>query len=127
MTTDVHQEQTPGVTNLVAGIVGDTQDLLRQEFQLLKHEALAEVHKVKLGAQVLMFGAGLAVVGILLLGFALAYWLATAMPDVPLWGCFALAGGGLVVLGGAVYGGGWSYMHQPLDTGNKDVFGLPKR
>jgi len=91
-------EANPSLTALVTGIVGDLQKLVRQEIQLARTEVKQEWEKTKTAATAMAAGAALLGLGGVILCFALAYLLKnfTELPD---WACFAIVGGGLVVLG----------------------------
>jgi hypothetical protein len=103
MATDLKNENDQSVTSLVGGIVQDAQELLKQQFELLKHEVRTDVGKLKTGAQVIGAGAAIGVLGSFLLSIALALGLQTAVPALPLWACFAILGGIFLVVGGGLY------------------------
>jgi len=116
MASDLNNNEAASVTSLVGGIVHDAQDLLQQQFELLKHEIRAEAHKVKVAAQCLALGAAVGMVGGLLLGLAAVELLRAGAPGLPPWACYAICGGGIAVLGGALYAAGWSVLNkvQPI-------------
>jgi hypothetical protein len=89
------------VAALLKGIVADFQALLRQEFVLARQEAREDLQRVRapvaevvVGAVAVAFGASLLVLGV---GRALALTFGW-----PPWAAYVLAGGILLVLGGAV-------------------------
>jgi len=100
MATDLHNDQSPSVTSLVSGIVNDAQDLLKQQFELLKAEVRDDMRKVRDAGEIMGLGAGLGLMGGILLTLMLVYLLNWAVPGIPLWGCFGIVGG--VFLAGAV-------------------------
>jgi len=92
------------VAALLKGIVADFQMLVRQEFVLARQEAREDLRRVRapvaalvVGAVAIAFGASLLVLG---LGRALALMLGW-----PPWAGYVVAGGMLLVLGGAVLAG----------------------
>lgn len=99
------------MTSLVAGIVGDAQELLKQQLALFQAEIKDDLQKTKEAAISLAIGAGVAVVGGLLLCFMLVHlidWAVPALggPALPLWVSFGLVGGAFTLVGGAfVYAG----------------------
>lgn len=86
------------LASLVGGIINDAKDLLLHEFAMAKLEVQDELRKTKTAAMALALGAGIAVVGGLLLILMLVHLLA-ALTMLPLWGCYGIIGGLLVVVG----------------------------
>jgi len=94
------------VTALVTGIVNDAQELIRQQFALLRAEVREDFRKTREAALVMAAGGAVALLGALLLVLALPLFLAWAVPAVPLWAWFAIVGAVLAAAGGGlVYGG----------------------
>jgi hypothetical protein len=93
------------VSDLISGLVNDAQQLVHREIDLAKREVAIEVDKVKQGAVALGIGAGLAVIGALLLGQMLVYLVQT-LTGLSLWvsylivGAIFAIGGGLMLLQG---------------------------
>jgi len=93
------------VSDLISGLVNDAQQLVHREIDLAKREVAIEVDKVKQGAVALGIGAGIAVIGALLLGHMLVY-LVQALTGLSLWvsylivGAIFAIGGGLLLMRG---------------------------
>jgi len=87
------------VADLISGLVTDAQQLVRREIDLAKHEVSIEVDKVKQGAVALGAGAGLAVIGALLLGHMLVY-LVQALTGLSLWVSYLIVGAIFAIGGG---------------------------
>jgi len=93
------------VSELISGLVNDAQQLVHREIDLAKREVAIEVDKVKQGAVALGIGAGLAVIGALLLGHMLVYLVQT-LTGLSLWvsylivGAIFAIGGGLLLMQG---------------------------
>jgi len=103
MATDLKTGHEPSVTTLVSGIISDAQDLMKQQFDLLKHEVREDIHKTKEAGFTLGVGAGLALVGAIMLLMMLVHFTQWAVPDLPLWACYGIWGvaffaGGAVLL-----------------------------
>jgi hypothetical protein len=110
MADRVNAPDTPAsLTQLVGGIVGDMQTLLRQELHLAKTEMRQEWGKTKTAAESMAVGAGLLTASGLLLCWALVHliWWATS-EAIPLWACFAIVGVALGLIGGILVGIGRS-------------------
>jgi len=88
------------VSDLISGLVNDAQQLVRREIDLAKREVAIEVDKVKQGAVALGVGAGLAVIGALLLGQMLVY-LVQSLTGLSLWVSYLIIGG-LIAIGGVL-------------------------
>jgi len=102
MATDLKTGHEPSVTSLVTGIINDAQQLFKQQFELLKHELREDFRKTRDAGLTLMLGAGLALVGGLLVVMMLVYLTHWLLPDLPLWACFGIWGAGLGVAGAAL-------------------------
>src|SRR5262249_22828206 len=100
-------EQGPSVTSLVSGIIDDVQELIKQQAALIRSEIRDDFRKTKEAVAAIAVGAGVAVLGVILLSLMAVYLLHWAFdPNLPLWGCFGIVGGGLGALGGAlIYAG----------------------
>jgi hypothetical protein len=102
MANDLHTGTEPGVTNIVTGIIHDLQELLRQELNLFRQEVKNDVRKTKEAIVALSAGAGILVLGAILLSLMLVDLLRWEFPNaLPLWVCYAIVGS-LLVLGGGV-------------------------
>jgi hypothetical protein len=88
----------PSVAALVSGIVNDAKSLLLQEFTIAKLEIRDELRKTKSAAISLSIGIGIAAVGGLLL-ILMGVHLLAHLTEIPLWGCYGIVGGILLVIG----------------------------
>jgi len=89
------------MAELVSGIVADAQHLFRQQIEMVKAEVKEDVQKTKQTALAFAVGGVLIGLGVVLLAVALVYGLyAAAGPSLPLWACWAIVGGAIVLLGG---------------------------
>src|SRR5262245_23503872 len=66
-------ESEPSIAELLSSLITDAQTLVRREVDLAKREVSIEINKAKQGVVSLGIGAGLAVVGGLLLAHMLVY------------------------------------------------------
>jgi uncharacterized membrane protein YqjE len=101
---------TPGnMAPLVAGIIDDLQELIKQNLALFKVEVREDVKKTKEAAGALGVGIGLAVVGGLHLSLMLVFllwWVSdttTHAAGLPLWACFGIVGGLFAGVGLALF------------------------
>jgi len=106
MPVNAHPDMDTGVGSLMSGIVDDVQELVKQEASLLKHEVRADIRNA-VGASALMaIGAVVMLFGFLLLCFMAAYLINYLAPTVPLWGCFAIVGCVVLLVGLVITGMG---------------------
>ncbi len=91
----------PSVAALVGGIVNDVKDLLVQELALTKLEVQDTLRHAKTAAITLGLGIGVVAIGGMLLMLMLVQVL-VAYTAIPLWGCYGIVGGVLVVLAGVL-------------------------
>ena len=92
---------------MISGVAADVKELLISELTLTKLEVQREVAKAKAAALLVAAGVGLAFIGAIALVFMVVQLLAT-FTDVPLWGCFGIVGGALVLLGALLLASGKS-------------------
>lgn len=88
----------PSVTGLIGGIVGDLQDLSRQQVALFKSELSSDLRKSRHVAVIMSIGIAVLSIGGMVLAFTLVHWLQWATG----WHisvCEAVVGGVLTVLG----------------------------
>ena len=88
----------PSLASLLGGLITNAKDLLLQEVTLAKLEMQEELQKTKTAALSFAIGAGVAVAGGLLLLLMLVHLL-VAFTTLPLWGCYGILGGVLLVIG----------------------------
>jgi hypothetical protein len=111
MATDLKNGQDQSVTSLVSGIMQDAQELLKQQFELFKHEVRTDIRKIEAGLQVMGTGLAFGIVAAFLLGIAICLGLQAIWPGLALWACFAIGGGLFAGIGGALLVAGWSQLH----------------
>jgi len=90
---------TTSLTALVAGIVNDAQELIKQQVALLKHDVRQDIRQAKEALASVAIGGAIAALGAVLLAFMLVHLLFWLVPAVPLWGWFGIVGGAVAVLG----------------------------
>jgi len=93
-----HPSAEPSLAALIGGIINDARDLLLQEFTMAKLEVQDELRKTKAAAISFGIGIGIAAVGGLLLIFMVVHLLHAITP-LPLWGCYGIVGGVLLLSG----------------------------
>jgi len=91
-------DSAASLASLIGGVVNDAKDLLLHELTIAKLEIQSEWHKTKEAAVSFAVGAGIAVVGGLLLILMLVHLLA-ALTTIPLWGCYGIIGALLLGVG----------------------------
>ena len=103
MASDLHTEPGVSVTSLLRGIVSDAQDLIQQQLALFRAEIKDDFRKTVGILIVIVSGALMVAVGAVLLCFMLVHLLNSIAPDtLPLWACFGIVGGCVVLVGGIV-------------------------
>jgi hypothetical protein len=102
MADDVHTSSEPSVTTLVSGILKDAEELFKQQVTLLKHEVKEDLRKTRDASLVLVAGAGVLILGGVLLCWGLVHLITWAAGEnvIPLWGSFAIVGGLIAITGG---------------------------
>jgi type VI protein secretion system component VasK len=103
MATDLKSAQEPSVTALVTGIISDAEELFKQQFELLKHEVREDLRKTREAAVVLGLSAGLVLVGAILFVLMLVYLTQWLAPSWPLWVCYGIWAGVMLIAGGILF------------------------
>jgi len=102
-TPDLHADAPPNgtsVTALMSGIIADTHTLMRHELELAKVEVKRELIKTRDAAISFAVGGGAIAWSAVLLTFMVVYLINWATNGaVPLWGCFGIVGGLMLVAG----------------------------
>jgi hypothetical protein len=94
------------ITTLVSGIIADAQHLIQQQLAMFRQEIRDDLRKTRDAAVALAAGAGITLLGSVLLVLMLPLLLNWTAPELPLWACFGIVGGVLAALGGVlVYAG----------------------
>jgi len=91
----------PTVTELVSGIVNDSQKLIRQQIDLVKAEVKHDIKRTADGAKYYGVGFGLCLVAVFFLLVSLVYLLGWLFPQLPEFACWAITGG-VLLAGGLV-------------------------
>jgi hypothetical protein len=110
MATDLYQSRAtepgapsePSLTQLVSGIIGDAQELMRQQLSMFRTEIKEDVRRTKQALVAMVCGLALVSVGAALLCFMAVYGLEAAT-ELPLWACFGIVGGALAAGGGVAF------------------------
>ena len=103
MATDLHPEQSASVTSLVSGIVHDAQELMKQQFELLKAEVRDDFRKVRDASEMIGAGAGLALMGGILLTLTLVHLLNWLIPEMPQWAAYGIVAVVFIAGGAGLY------------------------
>jgi len=96
------REQDASVAQLLSGIVGDAQELVRKEIALARQEIREEIDAAKSAGIKLGIAGGVLAVGGLLLVLAIAQGIADLF-NWPAWAGYALVGVVLAIVGGILF------------------------
>jgi hypothetical protein len=105
-----NEVQTPqdeaSMTGLMRGIINDIGDLIRHEIKFARTEIKADLRKTREAAAILALGAGVALLGVILLALMLVHllhWLSSSAgadtAAIPLWGCYGIVSAVFLVIG----------------------------
>lgn len=104
MATD--QQTAPGNGSVVAEILKDAQELIKQQLAMFRAEVQEDLRKTRQVAILMAIGTAVGLLGFLLVGFTLAHFLSWIFPAFPLWASFGVValvllatGGGLILAG----------------------------
>jgi F0F1-type ATP synthase assembly protein I len=99
MSTNLQTGSEPSLASLATGIINDVQELFKQQLDLLKHEFQASLRASVEASACLLIGLAMMLVGGAVLGFGLVYLLAWLFPTLPLFACYLIVAGALVIPG----------------------------
>lgn len=108
MASDLQSATEPTVASLVSGIISDGQELVKQQFELLRVELRDDFSKTQQAAVPLVAGILVSFVGSIFLGLTAVYGLYTALNPTPgpgfverfpLWGCYGIVTGVVLAVG----------------------------
>lgn len=113
MATGLEHPTDQSATSLVSGILSDLQNLLEQQFLLIRREIERDLRRGLQAGSLLVAGAGVLFLGgfsFCLAAAELLYWMnvpAGTMPGtLPLWACHGIVAGVLLCAGAALCVGG---------------------
>jgi hypothetical protein len=122
-----HPPGEPSIADLIGGLIGDAQRLLRREVNLARREVTIEIDKAKQGIAIVGVGAGLTVIGGLLLSQMLVYVLHDLI-GLALWVSYLIVGALLTGIGAIALRQGATRIgtidpvpHAALNSVRKDV------
>lgn len=90
------------VTTLMSGIIADTQQLIGQQLTMFRQEIRDDLRKSRDAVLSLAVGAGITLMGGVLVLIMLPLLLHWGVPELPLWACFGIVGGILAACGGVL-------------------------
>jgi hypothetical protein len=99
MATDLETGSEASMTQLVSGIITDTQELIKQQIALLRHEVQEDLRKTKEASFSLIWGVGITLLGSVLVSLMLVHVVSWALPELHLWVCYGIVGAPIAVLG----------------------------
>ena len=106
-----HTSSQEGLVELIAEIIRDARTLLLQEIQLARDEFQEKAGKIATAALSLAVGIGVGLIGSLLLILMFVHLL-KAFTELPMWACYGIVGGVLLILGLALLFLGMKWFKQ---------------
>jgi uncharacterized membrane protein YqjE len=102
MPQQLDMDAHPSVTELVSGIVGDAQQLVRQQLTLFQVELRHDLKRTARASVPLAFGLVVAMVALVILAAAASLLLPWLWPALPAWAGFAIVAAAFAVVAGAL-------------------------
>src|SRR5438876_1185890 len=124
MGRELEPDTEPGITTLVTGIAHDFRELLVKQMTLFQVEVKNDVRHGVTAAIPLVAGLMLCVAALVILSVAGAYGLHAIIPDLPLWGSFAIVGVLIALAGAGLIMRGISLFERIRPPPNKTLEGL---
>lgn len=101
MSTDTSQSpaNSPSVTELITGILGDLQELGIQHLAMFRTEIQRELRKTSDAIAALAIGFAILQIGAFLLAFMLVQLLIAMLPQLSSWVCYGIVGAMFAIVG----------------------------
>jgi uncharacterized membrane protein YqjE len=96
--TNQRQDDEPTVAQLLGGLIGDAQTLVRKEVELATQEVKNEIDKARQGAVSLGIGGGIAAIGAIFLLLMIVNVLVEVF-GLSYWVSYLIIGGAMTVIG----------------------------
>lgn len=116
---DFRREFESTMTPLLRGILDDTQKLLRQEIALARVEVTEDAIRARDAVVGISLGAMMGYLSFVFLCFAAVFLLISYLPNLPVWGAYAIVA---VLLGVA----GWFFTVRGLRRA-QEIRGVPEQ
>jgi len=107
MATGLEHPADQSTTTLVTGIIADLQNLVEQQFMLIRQEITRDVRQGMKAATMMAAGAAVMFLGGISFCMAAALWLhwmslpaGADLSSLPLWSCHAIVAGIMLAVGG---------------------------
>jgi uncharacterized membrane protein YqjE len=108
MATNLQTGSEPSLTAVVTGIIGDFQELIKQQLALFKAELKQDLRKAREASVSLACGLALLGLGSVLLCFFVVHLLEWAFrPHLELWVCYLIVGAVVAAVGGGLTAYAW--------------------
>lgn len=125
MATSIETEAQGGeVSTLVKGIIEDARQLLVQQLTLFHVELKRDAREALQACIPLLFGVVFFFVALLTLSIGASHLLSWIWPELPLWGGFAIIGGGIGAIAVALVAISWLQFDSLTPPAEKSVEGL---
>ena len=115
---------TGSFTGLISGIISDTQQLVKQQVNLVRVEIRQDIKRAGDAAKFISVGLLVALLGVQVLAFGLVYLLQYLAPSLPVWTCFAAVGGAGLLGGLALIFAGWKAFSAKNPLPDQSLAGL---
>jgi len=112
------------VGTLLGGIMQDARQLMVQQLTLFRVEITNEAHRVVNACIPLIAGVVVGLVALFILAMASVYFLCHVVPELPLWGGFAIVGGVIALLAVGLIAWGRSILKTVSPLPDKSMEGL---
>jgi uncharacterized membrane protein YqjE len=99
MAIQVERDSDVGIATLLGGIVQDARELFVEQMTLFQVEIKNDARRTVAALVPFVFGLGVILAGIVLLGFAGASFLCWLIPETPIWLAYVLVGMLTIIVG----------------------------
>jgi len=107
-------DHEPSVVSVVSGLVNDAEQLVKQEFELLKVEIKSDARQMAIAAIPMIVGVLACGVGMIVLAFALAWGLIAIWPSLPVWAAHGIVAVVIITAGVVAVWRGKEMFTEPI-------------
>jgi uncharacterized membrane protein YqjE len=107
-------DHEPSVVEVVSGLVNDAEQLVKQQFELVKVELKHDARQMAIAAIPMIAGVLACGVGMIVLAFAIGHLMIAIWPSLPVWAAYGIVGVIIITAGVVAVWRGKEMFTEPI-------------